>query len=74
MIQSLNYEVVGVEKIHCDGCERRITGALKRLDGVRNVSASAADQRVAVAIEKGRVEPEQIEQRLAQLGYEVRQY
>jgi copper chaperone len=74
MIQSLNYEVVGAEKIHCGGCESRITNALKRLEGVRDVSASAADQRVAVTIDKGRVAPEQIEQRLAQLGYEVRQH
>lgn len=73
MIQSFDYEVVGPEKIHCNGCENRIIGALQRLDGVRDVSASAADQRVAVTIEKGRVEPEQIEQRLALLGYEVRQ-
>jgi copper chaperone CopZ len=72
MIQALNYEIVGEEKMHCGGCESRVSSALKRLDGVRDVSASAADQRVVVTVNTGQVSSEQIEQRLAQLGYEVR--
>jgi copper chaperone len=72
MIQALKYEVVGEEKIHCGGCESRITNALKRLEGVRDVAASSADQRVTVTVDKSRVSPEQLEQRLAQLGYDVR--
>jgi copper chaperone len=71
MIQVLNYIVTGEEKIHCEGCETRIANALKRLEGVRDVRASAQDQGIAISINTDAVTPEQVEQRLAQLGYQI---
>jgi cation transport ATPase len=46
MSSTLDFVVTGEEKIHCAGCEARISHALKRLAGVRDVKASANEQRV----------------------------
>ena len=56
----VQFEVVGEEKIHCEGCEARIANALRRLPGVANVEASAETQRVSVAID-----PEQTNEKVA---------
>jgi copper chaperone CopZ len=71
MIKSLSYLITGDEKIRCEGCERRITNALKGLNGVRQVSANAASQQVTVAIDTDVLHQDQLQRRLAQLGYEV---
>lgn len=71
MFKQINYEIVGDEKIHCGGCEVRISNALRRLDGVYDVSASADEQNISVSINTDSVSPEQIETRLDQLGYKV---
>ncbi len=71
MTDTLDFTVTGEQKIHCDACENRIANALKRLDGVREVRASAQTQKVAVTIDPTRLSPERVKARLGDLGYEV---
>lgn len=71
MKTTVQFEVIGEEKIHCAGCESRIGHALGRLPGVQDVQASAATQRVSVTIVTAQVTADEVRARLAQLGYQV---
>ena len=71
MVRTLEFTVSSEQKIHCEGCERRIDNALRRLPGVEDVRASYRTQRVAVTIDPADVEPEQVRAKLEQLGYQV---
>jgi copper chaperone CopZ len=67
----IDFVVSGEQKIHCEGCEQRIGNALRRLSGVEDVRASAKSQRVEVKLDPDQVDPEEVRDRLEQLGYEV---
>lgn len=71
MITVMQLQVIGAEKMHCAGCETRVSNALRRLPGVRHVRASAETQQIAVTIDPSAVSREQVCARLQQLGYEV---
>ena len=72
MAQTLEFVVTGEEKMHCAGCEQRVSNALRRLPGVQEVRASAATQHVLVTLDPSQVGAEQIQARLEQLGYRVK--
>ena len=71
MMTVLQLHVIGEEKMHCAGCETRVSNALRRLPGIRDVRASAETQQIAVTIDPSEVSREQVYARLQQLGYEV---
>lgn len=71
MAHTVDFTVVGEERIHCEACERRIGNALRRLPGVRDVRASAQTQQVVVVLDLAEVSPDQVQGRLQRLGYEV---
>jgi len=71
MITVMQLHVIGEEKMHCSGCETRVSYALRRLPGVRDVRTSAETQQIAVSIDPSEVSREQVCARLQQLGYEV---
>jgi copper chaperone CopZ len=71
MTNTLGFIVTGEQKIHCEGCESRISNALKRLSGVRDVKASAQNQLVVVTVDPAEVGSDQVRARLEQLGYQV---
>jgi len=71
MAQTAHYTVTGEQKIHCAGCEERITDALRRLAGVRDVQASHETQRVVVTFDPARVSADTVKAKLLQLGYQV---
>jgi copper chaperone CopZ len=71
MTQTLELKVTGGARINCAGCEQRIDNALRRLPGVEEVRASAQTQQVGVRFDPDRVQPDQVEAKLAQMGYEV---
>ncbi len=64
-------ETFTVEQIHCGACEAAISKALTRVDGVRQVEADAASNRVTVLFDEAAVGVEQIAERLADAGYPV---
>ena len=67
----IQLHVIGAEHMHCAGCETRVSSALRRLPGVRDVRASAETQQITVTIDPSAVSREQVCARLQQLGYEV---
>ncbi len=71
MIRTIQFTVTGKQKIHCAGCELRIDTVLRRVSGVRDVQASAGTQRLVVKINPAQVSREQVQEKLAELGYEV---
>lgn len=58
-----------VPKIHCDGCERTVTGAVGKLAGVAKVEASAATKRVLVEFDPGTVDEARLREALKAAGY-----
>ncbi len=71
MAEMVNFTVTGEQKIHCAGCEERITNALRRLPGIQDIQASHETQRVAVTFDPARVTPDKVKTTLEQLGYRV---
>ena len=71
MSKSIDFTVTGEHTIHCASCEQRIGNALRRLDGIQDVQASAQTQKVAVRFDLTEVRPEDIQAKLAQMGYVV---
>jgi copper chaperone CopZ len=72
MAHTLEFVVTGEEKMHCAGCEQRVSNALRRLPGVHEVRASATTQQVLVTIDPNQVGAEQIRAKLEQLGYQTK--
>lgn len=72
MLKSITFEVVGDQQIACSGCEEKIEGLLKRLEGVAKVHAKARNQRVEVLFDATKLEPSTIAERLANAGYQTR--
>lgn len=72
MATNVEFSVTGEQKIHCEGCEERISRALKRVPGVEAVKASAKEQRVSVSIDTARANAEQVRAKLQELGYDVK--
>jgi copper chaperone len=68
MAETLNLHVTGMT---CGGCEDAVKRALTRLDGVADVVASHAEQRVTVMFDPGRVTPSAIAEKISVLGYTV---
>ena len=71
MAHAVHFTVTGEQKIHCAGCEERITNALRRLPGIQDVQASHETQRVVVTFDPARVSPDTVKAKLEQLGYQV---
>jgi copper chaperone len=71
MTTTMNFTVTGDQKIHCDGCEQRISRALERVDGVQTVDASAQHQRIVIETDPAQTGPAQVRERLDLLGYDV---
>ena len=71
MTQTITFTVTGEQKLHCAGCEQRVRTALRRVPGIQDVRPSAQKQQIVVTIDPAQVAPEQVQVKLAQLGYEV---
>ena len=72
MLKSITFEVIGDQRIVCEGCEERIEGLLKSLEGVDKVRAKSRNQRVEVLFDASVLEPTAIAERLGKAGYETR--
>jgi copper chaperone CopZ len=71
MVQTLEFVVMGEEKMHCAGCEQRVRNGLRRLPGVQEVQADATTQQVRVTVDPSQVGAEQVRAKLEQLGYQA---
>jgi copper chaperone len=61
-----------VEGMTCTGCERRIGTALRRVDGVREVTADHTTGEVAVRFDPRATGPDAVRERITLAGYTVR--
>jgi len=64
-------ETFTVEQIHCGACEAAIGKVLTRVEGVRQVEADAASNRVRVLFDENAVGVDQLAARLGEAGYPV---
>jgi copper chaperone len=71
MLKSITFEVVGDQRIVCDGCEQRIEKLLKSVEGVDKARASMKNQRIDVLFDAARLDAGAIAERLENAGYEV---
>ena len=72
MLKSITLEVVGDQRLTCEGCEQRVERLLKTLQGVRQVRAQARNQRIEVLFDTAVLEATAIAERLGQAGYQSR--
>lgn len=71
MLDKIEFVVTGDSKMHCSGCEGRVSFALRRMPGVQTVMANSKTQRIAVTFDQTLVLPEQFRARLAEIGFEI---
>jgi len=72
MFKSITFEVVGDQRIVCEGCEERIEGLLKAMQGVGKVRARARNQRIEVLFDAAVLDARTIAERLREAGYETK--
>lgn len=72
-MQTIEFVVTGNQRMHCVGCETRITYVLRQLPGVRDVRASAKTQHVRVLLDRAGIDAQAVEDKLKELGYEAQQ-
>ena len=72
MLKSITLEVVGDDRLNCEGCEERVEQALKKVPGVSQVRAKSSNQRVQVMFDSKVMDANGIAARIATVGYQTR--
>ena len=72
MFKSINLEVIGDQKLVCEGCQERVERALKTVPGVGQVRAHAANQRIEVLFDSKVLDANAIAERIAKVGYQTK--
>jgi len=70
--KSITFEVIGDQRLVCEGCEQRVERVLKALPGVGQVHARARDQRIEVLFDTAVLNAAAIAERIAKAGYQTR--
>lgn len=61
---------IPVQGMHCDGCERTLSLALTRLDGVRDATADRDAERVTVHYDPAQIDERRLRDHIDFVGYE----
>jgi copper chaperone len=72
MFKSITFEIIGDQKLTCEGCEQRVERLLKALPGVDQVRAKAGNQHIKVLFDSVLLEPEAIKEHLDGAGYKTK--
>ena len=72
MFESVTFEVIGDQRLVCEGCERRVEHALKALPGVGQVRAKGRNQRIEVLFEAAKLDAAAIAERISEVGYQTK--
>jgi copper chaperone len=72
MFKRISFEVVGEQRIACDGCEERIETLLNEMPGVGKVQVRARNQRIDLLFDAAALDSAAIAERLREAGYETR--
>jgi len=70
--ETMTTTTLQVEGMTCSGCEQRIGTALRRIDGVREVTADHTTGEVAVRFDSRATGPDAVRERITLAGYTVR--
>ena len=63
-----------VEGMHCNGCVRSVTNALKRIIGVKNAEVSLLENSAKVEFDETETSPDRLRKAIVDIGYEVNEY
>jgi len=72
MFKTVTFEVVGDQKLVCQGCRERVEGALKALPGVGQVRANPLNQRIEVLFDAAKLDTAAIAERISKAGYQTK--
>lgn len=72
MFKSITVEVIGDNKLVCEGCQERVEHALKTLQGVGQAHAHASNQRIEVLFDAAVLDANAIAERIAKIGYQTK--
>jgi copper chaperone len=72
MLKSITLEVIGDQKLVCDGCEQRVERALREQQGVQKVRANARNQRIEVLFEAAALDAGALAERIRKVGYQTK--
>jgi copper chaperone len=72
MLKSVTFEVIGDQRLACEGCEQRVERTLKTIEGVDKVRANARSQRIEVLFEATKLDTAAIAERIAKTGYQMK--
>ncbi len=64
--------VVLETEMHCRGCERTIQNELTRLEGVLNIKAEYAEEKVEIEFDEKIINLNKIIEKIEEIGYEVK--
>jgi copper chaperone len=73
MIEIYTFEVIGPQRMACEGCEHAVQRSLARLPGVRQVHADHYTQHIVVQVDATLTTVSDIKTRLGTLGYQLSQ-
>lgn len=71
MAETTDTTMLQVEGMTCTGCEQRIGTALRRVDGVRDVTANHTTGEVRVLFDPRRTDQDAVRERITLAGYTV---
>jgi copper chaperone len=72
MLKSITLEIIGDQRLECEGCEERVEDLLKTLPGVNKVRARARKQRIDILFDAAALDIAAIAERLGKAGYQTR--
>jgi copper chaperone CopZ len=71
MIQSITFQIIGAQTMHCDGCANAVQRALARLPGIHRVTADYRTQRIDVRMEPAKTDIRMVQDKLEMVGYDT---
>lgn len=65
---SCNFAIIGM---HCNGCVRTVTNALKNVSGVSKVDVSLQENSAAIELNDNETNAEELRKAIREAGYDV---
>ena len=72
MLKSITFEVIGDQRLGCEGCEQRVERTLKTVEGVDKVRANARNQRIEVLFDAAKLNAAAIAEGIGKTGYQTK--
>lgn len=64
-------ETYTIQGMSCAGCVKRVEDGLQEIDGVESASVNFATEKASVSYDRDRVQPDDLQKRIEDLGYQV---